>query len=220
VPPVATTATDSDSLYTTVATSVGILNPSTPFVDNTGNPRVFTQDHITALLRPATICFNTLFDPNNSDKRGNIVTPFLFGETTDATPKENVPIVPVDLLTNGDPARFQVTNLVKAPSGWQPGTPPAIQGCLPKGRYAINVVYPDGQAWTVPNEAGACTGVATGEGTTNWTEAIPTCTLQKRDVVRSQGPRAVVEIVGPDDPKNCKVGAAVPPVPAICLPTP
>jgi hypothetical protein len=29
-------------------------------------------------------------------------------------------------------------------------------GCLPTGRYGINVVYPTGQAWTVPNEAGSC----------------------------------------------------------------
>ncbi len=32
-------------------------------------------------------------------------------------------------------------------------------GCLPQGRYAMNLIYPTGQAWTVPNEAGECTGL-------------------------------------------------------------
>src|SRR5690606_39520792 len=30
------------------------------------------------------------------------------------------------------------------------------RGCLPMGRYAISLVYPTGQAWTVPNESGGC----------------------------------------------------------------
>lgn len=29
-------------------------------------------------------------------------------------------------------------------------------GCLPEGRYAMNLVYENGQAWTLPNEAGVC----------------------------------------------------------------
>lgn len=29
-------------------------------------------------------------------------------------------------------------------------------GCIPEGRYAMNLVYSTGQAWTVPNEAGVC----------------------------------------------------------------
>lgn len=219
--PTPSTATDNDSLFNTVSEPV-LLDPN-HFIDQaTGTPKIFHQDHITALLRPATICFNTLFDASNSDKRGNIVTPYLFGESTDSPPLADTPIVPLDLLTNGDPARAQVTNLVKAPAGWTAASklPPAIPGCLPKGRYAINVVYPDGQAWTVPNEAGACTGTAsTGEGTTNWS-MTPVCSLQNRNVVTSQGPRAVVEIVGPTDPNNCKPNAAVPPTPSICLAAP
>lgn len=228
----ASTATDTDSLFGTVSgsffTPKALINPD-------GSPVVYSQDHITALLRPAVICFNTLFDANNSDKRGNLVTPYLVSQSADPspqlTPQQNAPVVPPDLLDNDDPARQQVNNLVKAPpgwtkpAGWTPGTAcpatgncgPAIQGCLPKGRYAINVVYPDGQAWTVPNEAGACTGTATGEGQTQWDNY--TCTLQKRTVIQSQGPRAVVEIVGPSDPNNCKPGAPVPPTPSICLPT-
>jgi hypothetical protein len=210
----------ADSLFNTVATTNPILNPSNQYlyISQDGTPTVFNEDHITALLRPAVICFDTLFDANNSDKHGNIVTPVLYGDSADNPPVPNTPIVPLDLLDNNDPARFQANTLVEPPPGWKPGTPPAIPGCLPKGRYAINVVYPDGQAWTVPNEAGACTGTATGEGSTQWNANPPTCSLQPRTVIQSQGPRAVVEIVGPSNPANCKEGAPVPPTPAICLP--
>jgi hypothetical protein len=225
-----TDATDGDSLYTTVS---GTFFSPQNFIDANGNPIITHQDHVTALIRPAAICFNTLFDESNSDKRGELVTPYLVSESTDPTPLENAPVVPPDLLDNNDPARFQANTLIKPPPGWTPPTGwtpgqacpdpkncgPAIQGCLPKGRYAINVVYPDGQAWTVPNEAGACTGTATGEGTTDWNINPPTCTLQQRPVITSQGPRAVVEIVGPTNSHNCGGGGPVPPTPAICLPT-
>ncbi len=230
-PPVESTPTDNDSLFNMAATSIKLTNPPADkndpsiFIDKNGTPTVFTQDHVTALLRPAVICFDSLFDPNNSDKRGTLVAPYLTSDTTDLTPVPDSPLVPLDLLTNNDPARFKVNNLIKPPPGWKPGTtPPAIQGCMPKGRYAINVVYPDGQAWTVPNEAGACTGVATGEGATQWgsitSNSVPTCSIQPRSVVKSQGPRAVVEIVGPSNPKNCGNGGPVPAVPQICLPMP
>ncbi len=230
--------TDTDSLFGT-GFAISVLGPANDLIDPAGNPKPIYQDHITALLRPAVICFNTLFDANNSDKRGNLVTPYLVSESSDfqlgstPTPIANTPVVPPDLIDNGDPYRQQVGNLIKPPPGWTPpagwaaGKPctdpnacgPAIRGCLPKGRYAINVVYPDGQAWTVPNEAGACTGSpATGEGITDWNGY--TCTVQKRNVIQSQGPRAVVEIVGPSDPNNCKdANSPVPATPAICLPT-
>lgn len=31
-----------------------------------------------------------------------------------------------------------------------------VEGCLPPGKYSINLVYDTSQAWTIPNEAGAC----------------------------------------------------------------
>jgi hypothetical protein len=221
--------TDGDSLFGTSST-VGLAGAAHSaqalgqMIDTTtGLPNVTQQDHVTVLVRQAAFCFNSLFDANNSNKHGQIVTPYLTSESADyngftspptPTPKANTPIVPLDLLTNNDPSRFQASTLMEAPAGWKPGTPPAVPGCLPRGRYAINVVYPDGQAWTVPNEAGACTGDASGEGHTIWNQL--TCSMQPRPVIRSQGPRAVVEIVGPSNPKNCKVGAPVPPVPAMC----
>jgi len=208
---------DSDSLLNTVFAG-GFMGPNTLIPDpTTGQPHIYTQDHVTVMLRPAVFCFDTLFNPNNPDKRGNIVTPYLTGNS--ATPGQTGDIVPKTLLQNDGTDLASVSNLIKPPPGYVAGmTSPAIQGCLPTGRYSINVVYPNGQAWTVPNEAGACTGDATGEGGTDWTNL--TCKTQPRSVLRSQGPRAVVEIVTATNPAHCK-GASSPstnpgPVPKIC----
>ncbi len=177
------------------------LGGKNTYVDpKTGQPnKVATQDHVNALIRPSVICFNSLFDATNPDKRGTLVAPYLLGTSADGTP--NVPVVPTDLLTNTDPQRQSVKGLVKE----------VVRGCLPKGRYAINLVYPDGQAWTVPNEAGACSGT---EGATNY--ATLSCAMKPRPVLLSQGTRAVVEIVGPKTPGNCSSTGQVPPVPLQC----
>jgi hypothetical protein len=191
------------------------------FNSGTHLPIVSLQNHLTVMIRPSVICFNTLFDPNNPDKRGTLVTPYLRGNSADSPPKTDQPIVPTDLLNNPDETRQSIKGLVK-------GDP--VPGCLPKGRYAINLVYPDGQAWTVPNEAGACSG---SEGATSYPPIsqngpLPTatqlanvqCVMKQRPVLLSQGNRAVVEIVGPQDPTNCTAGGKVPAVPAQCLPQP
>jgi hypothetical protein len=193
-------------------------------------PVIFQQDHLTVALRPSVICFSHLFDSTPApDQRGVLVTPFSQGQIATVPPSGSGPIVPPDLLDNantyatpggsfptGD-ARFQVTPLVKS----------VQYGCLPKGRYAINVVYPTGQAWTVPNEAGACSG---SEGVTDFTGL--TCTIKPRPVLYSQGNRAVVEVVGPTNPANCQgtppaagapnvnavpMGGPAPSVPVDCL---
>lgn len=69
-------------------------------------------------------------------------------------------------------------------------------GCLPEGRYAMNLVYESGQAWTVPNEAGVC---ASGEEATDGV-----CGIRPRLV--SQG--VVVTIGAPRDPGYCAMSAA------------
>ena len=193
----------ADTLYNTVsgegpaqlfAAALGM--PFNPFTDGyngtlfnyaTGQPTVFQQDHLTVALRPAAICFAHLFDsPVATDTRGTIVTPFSGGPQA-SSPASSMqsttfgPIVPVDILSNNQlTTRYQATSLVNN-----------VQfGCLPKGRYEINIVYPDGQAWTVPNEAGACSGT---EGASDFTNL--TCTLKARPILYSQGNRAVVEIV-------------------------
>jgi hypothetical protein len=181
--------TKSDSLFNTAtAEAFGSL-----FDTKSGQPVIFPQDHLTVLLRPAVICFDTLFDPNNPDKRGTLITPNLFAMTADIPPQPAAPIVPDSVL-----ASPQIASLVK-------GVP--VQSCLPTGRYAINVVYPDGQAWTVPNESGVCSSA---EGPTNYKKL--TCSIQPRPVLRSQGQRAVVEITPTDDCAKISL-------PAACLPT-
>ncbi len=183
--------TKSDSLFNTAtAEAFGSL-----FDTGSGLPTVFAQDHLTVLLRPAAICFNTLFDARNPDKRGTIVTPHLFAQTADIPAQTGTaPIVPPAALSSP-----QLASLVN-------GIP--TQACLPVGRYAINVVYPDGQAWTVPNESGVCLGA---EGSTNYTKL--TCTMEPRPVLHSQGQRAVVEVTAAANPANC--AARLPPA---CLP--
>jgi len=175
------------------------ISPASPIFDTTtGQPAILQQDHVTVLLRPTVICFDSLFDPTVSDKRGTLVTPHLLGTSADLAGAIPAPVVPASALSSP-----QFAAQVK-------GSP--VQACLPTGRYAINAVYPDDQAWTVPNEAGACSGV---EGTTNYAQL--TCTLQPRPVLRSQGTRAVVEIVAASNPASCTGPHAVP---AACLPSP
>ncbi len=186
-------STKGDSLFNTATAEAfgSLFNPTN------GQPVVFSQDHLTVLLRPAAICFNTLFDTNNSDKRGTLVTPHLLAPTADLPPTgDQQPIVPPSLLTSP-----RISSLVK-------GLP--VQSCLPTGRYSINVVYPDGQAWTVPNESGVCSGL---EGSTNYAKL--TCTIQPRPVLRSQGERAVVEITPATNKANCPTS-----LPPACLPVP
>jgi hypothetical protein len=40
--------------------------------------------------------------------------------------------------------------------GRKPANVSVVEACLPQGRYAMNLVYGTGQAWTDPNEAGVC----------------------------------------------------------------
>jgi hypothetical protein len=188
-----TDATQPDSLFNSgQAEAFGdLFNPAT------GQPTIFTQDHLTVLLRPAVICFNTLYDANNPDKRGTVVAPYVTGTSADLTNPTTQPIVPLAALSSPSLASLVTQN--------------PIQACLPTGRYAINVVYPDGQAWTVPNESGACSGA---EGATDYTNL--SCTLQPRPILYSQGTRAVVEIVKTTDPTHCTATSTPSAPPPVC----
>lgn len=87
-----------------------------------------------------------------------------------------------------------------------------VEACLPQGRYAMNLVYSTGQAWSVPNEAGVC---ATSEplspdgktcvGTTPM-GPTPRAHLASQDLVLTIGPSQVKDY--------CKTHA----VPAECCP--
>jgi hypothetical protein len=167
---------DGDSLAQTIAGGVA----STPTT-------AALRDHVTALLRPAVLCY----DPRRVDLGAVLVTPFATGRSADAS-------------ETGDRPLFDQAALAK-----QPGVREVEIGCLPTGRYAIDAVYPTGQAWTVPNEMGTC---ASTEGVPSGGDPV-VCSTKPRPVLLSQGARAVLEIVSAQDPSVC----AEHPVPDACL---
>lgn len=130
------------------------------------------RDHLTVLVRPAVLCF----DPRRVDVGGLLVTPHFTGRSADAS-------------ETGDKPLFDATAV-----STQPLVREVKRGCLPKGRYAIALVYPSGQAWTTPNEMGGC---ARAEGAVVQKGDLASCTGKPRPVLLSQGARAVLEIVAP-----------------------
>jgi hypothetical protein len=165
---------------------------------NAAGPRpvVFAQDHLSVILRPSAICF-----PSRSE-RGTLVTPHPTAATADLD-CSSAPCVP-----NGAQDRPVVSPDLL---GKLASVSASVTGCLPTGRYSINVVYADGQAWTVPNEAGACSG---SEGATDYVHL--SCSIKPRPVLYSQGNRAVVEVVSAQDPAYCLAN----PVPSACVGSP
>lgn len=148
------------------------------------------RDHVTVLFRPAVLCF----DPRNIQAGGLLVTPHLVGRSADASEQGDKPLFDESAVAN--------QRLVRE----------VRRGCLPKGRYAISLVQPSGQAWTVPNEIGGC---APSEGNVTATSSPASCSTKPRPVLLSQGARAVLEIVsaGPDGEETCSDN----PVPDECL---
>jgi hypothetical protein len=83
-------------------------------------------------------------------------------------------------------------------------------GCLPEGRYGVNLIYGTGQAWSTPNEAGICAAPAEMQSADG-----KTCAEAgglKRARLASQ--TGVVVITPPTDAAYCKAH----PTPAICFP--
>ncbi|MBX3191709.1 MAG: hypothetical protein KF819_32250 [Labilithrix sp.] len=148
------------------------------------------RDHVTVMIRPAALCF----DPRRVDVGGLLVTPHFTARSADASEPGEKPLFDAAAL------------------GQQPLVREIKRGCLPKGRYAVSLVYPTGQAWTVPNEMGGC---ARSEGAVTQQGSGATCATKPRPVLLSQGARAVLEIVSarPEDQKVCDDN----PVPDGCL---
>ena len=87
-------------------------------------------------------------------------------------------------------------------------------GCLPQGRYALNLIYDTGQAWTLPNEAGIC---MPGEVSKPLADGSPGCEqsgLPGRAILQSQS--VVVTVGPPEDDQYCVDN----PTPPECLPPP
>jgi hypothetical protein len=154
-------------------------------------------DRVTALVRPSAICF----DPRSIEKGGTLVTPYFTGKSPETPDGPEVPLFDPNVLRAVQAK--QIRNIRR--------------GCLPAGKYGINLVYPSGQAWTVPNEMGAC---APAEGTWDTGVNPSSCAAKPRAVLRSQGPRAVLEIVAPTTPDGQKLCATDAPVPPECLANP
>lgn len=78
-------------------------------------------------------------------------------------PADLSPMASTTLLLSHDKDCGEVDQLLTDEAGTkaalqkQFGRPVNVKtGCLPQGRYAMNLVYGTGQAWSDPNEAGVC----------------------------------------------------------------
>ena len=212
-----------DSLVATT-TSASLLTRGTVGPPGAAPSRV--SDHVSAMVRPSTLCL----DPRAPDNGGILVTP---GASIDPKTESILgPYPPNDSIdgASGEPgividahvlSNPQLSKLVnRAAAGSTNGL---LAGCLPTGRYEINLVYPTGQAWTTPNAAGACEageGKTIFTGTTAGSGLLGRCATKPRPALYSQGTRAVVEITPTTSPTNCRsahpTDGSIPAVPFAC----
>lgn len=134
-------------------------------------------------VRPAVVCIDT----NDPTKRGVLLT---------AHPDDKAGNT---LIADEAPVKASLYGIFRRDFDVQ-------YGCLPEGDYSMNLVYGSGQAWTVPNEAGAC--ASSEDPADNGDTCGTRARLASQDVVLRIGP--------PSDPQYCKAH----PTPASCLPPP
>lgn len=150
---------------------------------------------VQAALRPSVICTQ----PEIPGSRIYLVTPSFKAENGE---------VVID-----DPV--ELAGKVAARFGRSPADVSVIEGCLPPGRYSANLVYDTSQAWTLPNEAGVCSGLEKPGGTGCVQDGI----AGSRPLVASQA--AYVRIGGYQKPGSCNATAEgvsyVRGIPAVCL---
>lgn len=145
------------------------------------------EPEVTVALRPAALCI----DPVDTSKKGVLV---LSRKTA----------------ASGDPILAD-EDAVKQGLLRQFGRQfDIVYGCLPQGNYAMNLVYPTGQAWTLPNEAGVCAGPERDEVVTADGKECQAAT-NKRPRLASQD--AWVVVGPPKDAAYCKAN----PTPKACL---
>jgi hypothetical protein len=153
-------------------------------------------DHVTVMIRPTVLCV----DPRHVDRGGLLVTPYLTSKSADPTEMGDKPLFDAATVKAANPLVRDIR-----------------VGCLPLGRYAMHLLYPSGQAWTTPNEAGTCAPI---EGSTVDNGNGPQCSARPRAVLPSQGRRAVLEIVPPTTDAGKAFCATQAPVPDECLKNP
>ncbi|MEO5727361.1 MAG: hypothetical protein ABI134_04790, partial [Byssovorax sp.] len=157
---------------------------------------VFTKPNLaaaepeaTVAIRPAALCL----DPSDASKPAVLV----ITHDTDKAMNKIVADEAVLAATIGKQFNRKVS---------------IVYGCLPEGRYGINLIYGTGQAWSLPNEAGVCAAneprTADGKGCAEGPEAGD----PHRARLASQA--TVLTITAPTDPAYC----AAHKTPAICFP--
>jgi hypothetical protein len=220
-----------DQFVTTTIEGPTLANSSLPLTYP--DPSNLATDHVSVLLRPSVLCV----DPRAPDyggvnvtagkvdpASGNLLGPFPPSDVDDGS--QAMPPAKGVIVASANLSAPQLSNLVNHKAA---GTVNGLMGgCLPTGRYAVNVVYPTGQAWTTPNETGSC---AAAEGSTLFTGSGTSTTeppdfldplvtgcsqnfvsgtsgpLGPRPVLYSQGTRAVVEITPAANPASCATNA-------------
>lgn len=144
------------------------------------------EPNVVVALRPAAICV----DPTDPTKAGVLVVSHKTAKSGGAI------LADEDVVKQGLQRQF--------------GRPFDIKyGCLPEGTYAMNLIYPTGQAWTLPNEAGVCA------------ESEPQSANGKQCVSGGTDPRArllsqdaLLTVKPASDAAYCKAN----PTPSVCLP--
>jgi hypothetical protein len=131
-------------------------------------------DYIDVALRPSVICLNPL-DPLATVY---VVTPEFEAFNGDV------------LISAEDLAAKVVAQLGNRPNV------KVVKGCLPTGSFQGNLVYPTGQAWTLPNEAGNCMPLELPGANGTCTQAGNTRTLLPSQSI-------VVHVAGERQPGYC-----------------
>lgn len=144
------------------------------------------EPELVVALRPAAICI----DPADTSKKGVLVL-------SHKTAADGAPILADE-------------NVVKQGLQLQFGRPfDVAYGCLPQGNYAMNLVYPTGQAWTLPNEAGVCNAELEPQSA-NGTQCVSPTNDKPRARLASQD--AWLTVTAPKDAAYCKAN----PTPKAC----